>query len=113
MKIPESAKAQWIGLIPSLDFKIVAYHTDRAFYVEVARFGVCEPTVFRNTGNGAFLYHGTNRCDREAFAVAGFDPGYAEQSCRTAPREFVRGMLNAASFEAGTFEKNCYIFETL
>lgn len=113
MNIPASAKAQWIGLIPSKDFKIVAYHTDSAFYVEVSRFGVCEHTVFRNTGNGAFLYHGTNRCVREAFAVAGFDPGYAEQFCRTAPHEFVRNMLNAASLEEGTYEKNCYIFEPL
>ena len=113
MKIPDSAKAQWIGLIPSLDFKIVAYRTDKAFYVEVIRFGVCERTVFRNTGNGAFLYHGTNRCVREAFAVAGFDPGYAEQFCRTAPHEFVRNMLNAASFDNGIIGNNCYIFETL
>jgi hypothetical protein len=105
MKIPDSAKAKWIGLIPSLDFKIVAYHTNKAFYVEVVRFGFCIYTVFRSTGNGAFNYHNTNRCVREAFAVAGFDPLYAEDFCRTAPSEFVRGMLNAASPD--------YIFEGL
>jgi hypothetical protein len=116
MKLPTTAKAKWIGLIPSLDFKIVGYETKRSFFVEVSRTnfeGITVSRVFRNTGNGAFLYHGMNRCVKEAFEVAGFNLAYAEEFDRTAPHEFVRKMLNATSFQEGSFERNCYLFETL
>ena len=116
MKLPTTAKAKWIGLIPSLNFKIVGYETRYSYFVEVSRTNFEDITVsrvFASRGNGAFLYHGMNRCVKEAFEAAGFNLAYAEEFDRTATHEFIRKMLNAASFEKGKFEKNCYLFETL
>jgi hypothetical protein len=102
-KLPASAKAKWIGLVPSLGFKIVGYETEHVSYVLVSGQGL-DAQVFKNVNNKGV---------KKAFEVVGLSTAYAEAFNRTAPYEFVRKMLNAASFKEGFVGKACYIFETL
>jgi len=113
MSIPASAKAKWITLIPALNFRIVRYDTNNVVYFKVERFQHLESTVITSKGNGAFLYHGLNRCVKECFELAGLQSaGYAEQFNKTCPNEFVTRMLSEAVGNyaiSGSF----YIFERL
>ena len=113
MNIPTSAKAKWIALIPALNFRIVRYDTNNVAYLKVERFQHLESTLLTSKGNGAFLYHGLNRCVKECFELAGLQSsGYAEQFNRTCPDEFVIRMLSEA---VGTYATSgsFYIFEKL
>jgi hypothetical protein len=113
MKIPESAKAKWIALIPSLNFRLIRYDTNKVVYFKVERFQHLDTRIITSTGNGAFLYYGLNSCVKDCFELTGLQSeGYAEQFNRTCPDEFVTRMLSEA---IGAYaSKGCsYIFERL
>jgi hypothetical protein len=113
MKLPASAKAKWIALIPLLNFRIVRYDTNKVVYFKVERFQYLESTILTSKGNGAFLYHGLNRCVKDCFELVGLQSsGYAEQFDRTCPAEFVTRMLSEVVGNHAT-SGSFYIFERL
>lgn len=113
MKLPTNAKAKWIALIPTLNFRIIRYDTKKVAYFKVERFKYLESTVLTSKGNGAFLYHGLNSCVKDCFELAGLQSaGYAEQFDRTCPDEFVTRMLSEAVGNYAT-SGSFYIFEKL
>lgn len=112
--LPKSAKAKWIALIPSLDFKLIAYETDRKFFVEVslAKCALGYYTEILEVSEG-YLHKNQNSLVKKAFELAELSSDYAEQFNRAPPYEFVRNMLSNACFNKDITHKDCYIFETL